>query len=644
MSWLKLGRWALIGIASASGAAACGGRGNLASGELGSGGDPNGEPFGGSVSVAGKSSSAGSVSVGGGGPIGGSPVGGSFGTAGTVAAGGSGPILCPPGFATCQGSSIAICDGSGSGYLLKDCGPGQRCVQNGDFPSCQPLVCTPGQMLCDASGTFVQVCSADGLTVKNAVNCGAQGQRCRDGLCRSLACQPNALFCDEDAVRLCNLDGSASTPLQNCGANQYCDPATFSCKLGVCAPSQPACNGSIATTCNANGSGYLPKGTDCAKQPDRQCVLGACLCPPSLADCDGLANTGCEANVSTDPDNCSGCGLVCSSNHVAERTCHDACDGTCQTGFQDCNGDKLKDGCETGTTSNAKNCGGCGIACSSNHVTPSCAGSVCNGECSANFADCNANKQADGCESDSRTDAKNCGACGVACSASHVKPVCAAGTCSGDCAAGFADCNDNKQTDGCEINTRTDAKNCGGCGLVCADGQSCSNGSCTSLLTFSGIAQNLKIASLAGWSQCYQDSYGTSSSLASIQQTCSGSQLMLACRQKGSDTLQLAAHAPRADVLFDTGPANVTHAANGVGWYFDATGSSSSWGFAPQGDEVSRNSCDTQDSSINGVGVDGQLRLCWHTDGGSIQGGWRCGRNDNLNGSFAFERLVFQAP
>jgi hypothetical protein len=81
-----------------------------------------------------------------------------------------------------------------------------------------------------------------------------------------------------------------------------------------------------------------------------------------------------------------------------------------------------------------------------------------------------------------------------------------------------------------------------------------------------------------------------------------------------------------------------------VGWYFDGTADSSSWGFAPQGDVVSRDSCDTQDSTINAAGVDGQLRLCWHTEFGIIQGGWRCGRNDNLNDSFDFERLVFQAP
>src|SRR5258708_40019473 len=114
--------------------------------------------------------------------------------------------------------------------------------------------------------------------------------------------------------------------------------------------------------------------------------------------------------------------------------------------------------------------------------------------------------------------------------------------------------------------------------------------------------------------------------------------LMMAGRLKGSNTPQVAAYAPRADVMFETFTGNIPHNANGVGWYFD---SAYSWGFAPEGDAITRNSCDTQASSLNASGLDGDKRLCWHTTGGSIQGGWRCGKNDNLNGDFTFERLLF---
>jgi hypothetical protein len=654
MSWLKLGRWLLVGIVGVNGAAACGGRGSLPTGA-----GETGDEFGGTVATAGvttggsaiagttsvggatstgATSSFGGTLVGGTGSIGGSAsIGGTLSMAGAAGMGG----VCVPGQGFCSNKVLAICNPTGTGFLVKRCVTGQICVQAGDVAACKAQICTPGQTQCDQSGGLVQVCSADGLSLVTKLDCSAQGQRCRDGVCRSLVCQPNQRFCDKTGVRLCNADGSASTAWENCGVNQYCDPMALTCKQGICAPGEPACNGTVATTCNANGSGYTGVGVDCAKQLDRQCVLGACLCAPNEADCDGIAKNGCEISVATDPDNCTGCDLVCSSNHMASRSCDNGCDGACQAGFQDCNGDKLSDGCEVDPGSDPKNCGGCDMVCSNNHANPRCAGGTCNGACSKNFQDCNGDKLSDGCESDSRSDVENCGGCAVACSTNHVKPLCSASTCGGGCEGGFADCNGNKQTDGCEINTLTDAKNCGSCGKPCPAGQSCGGGKCTSLFSFSGIAQNLPIASLAGWSQCFFEPYGqTGTSISSIQQACTGSQLLMACRAKGSDTLQLAANAPRADVLFDVGIGNVTHSANGVAWYFNGA---QSWGFAPDGDIVSRTSCDTQDSAL-GTGVDGDQRLCWHTGNSALQGGWRCGRNDSLNASFDFERLVFQAP
>jgi hypothetical protein len=51
------------------------------------------------------------------------------------------------------------------------------------------------------------------------------------------------------------------------------------------------------------------------------------------------------------------------------------------------------------------------------------------------------------------------------------------------------------------------------------------------------------------------------------------------------------------------------------------------------GDAVSRNSCDTGNTNPD-------LRMCWHTGGGNMNSGYRCG-NNFLNGSNAYERLVF---
>jgi hypothetical protein len=65
------------------------------------------------------------------------------------------------------------------------------------------------------------------------------------------------------------------------------------------------------------------------------------------------------------------------------------------------------------------------------------------------------------------------------CSHYHISPACGGGTCNGACDPGFADCNGNKQTDGCEINVASDPNNCGTCGNVCGRGMICTNGVCT---------------------------------------------------------------------------------------------------------------------------------------------------------------------
>jgi hypothetical protein len=56
---------------------------------------------------------------------------------------------------------------------------------------------------------------------------------------------------------------------------------------------------------------------------------------------------------------------------------------------------------------------------------------------------------------------------------------CNKGICAYECATGFADCN-GSSADGCETNLRTHAGNCGACGNACdvAAGQPCVEGKC----------------------------------------------------------------------------------------------------------------------------------------------------------------------
>jgi hypothetical protein len=153
---------------------------------------------------------------------------------------------------------------------------------------------------------------------------------------------------------------------------------------------------------------------------------------------------------------------------------------------------------------------------------------------------------------------------------------------------------------------------------------------------FSGVANDLPMAQLTGWSQCYADHYDNfNTSIGEILMSCSQQRLLLGCRQVGSNVLHVAANAGRDDVLFACGnQASCTHEANGAAWYFDAN---FSWGFARAGDAVQRFSCDVGNDDPSG-------RLCWHTGNDHINGGYRCGETLGLNGDPTWERVILQAP
>ena len=187
-------------------------------------------------------------------------------------------------------------------------------------------------------------------------------------------------------------------------------------------------------------------------------------------------------STAADVNNCGACGAACSTNHIARACASGSCEtGACNAGFGDCNGDKRLDGCELNLTNTVGNCGGCGVVCSSNGIpAPTCVSSTCNGACALGLADCNYNKLVDGCEVNLSTSPGNCGACGLACSSNNIPaPTCSSAFCNGACASGFADCNGNKQADGCEVNLSNDSNNCGSCGHGCSGAApTCSFGVC----------------------------------------------------------------------------------------------------------------------------------------------------------------------
>jgi hypothetical protein len=96
------------------------------------------------------------------------------------------------------------------------------------------------------------------------------------------------------------------------------------------------------------------------------------------------------------------------------------------------------------------------------------------GVCAVGLGDCDGNP-ANGCETDTRTSATNCGGCGRACVPGD---PCAAGVCvRNPCLEGYGNC-DGLAANGCETNTRFSAAHCGTCGHACGAGQRCESSAC----------------------------------------------------------------------------------------------------------------------------------------------------------------------
>jgi hypothetical protein len=319
-------------------------------------------------------------------------------------------------------------------------------------PLCFGVICPLGQS-CESDG----VCRdgtvvTDGGTV-DAGPCGPLLVACSD------ECVP---FTDDN----CGTCGTACAADERCVSNRcVCDVGLVACEdrcvdLDTSLTDCGACNTACAVT---NGT--------------PACIAGVCRvasCDAGFADCDGVASA-CETPLGTATD-CGSCGDQCAfPNRSADCQPTGCVVGPCNAGYDDCDGNAAN-GCETHINS-PDNCGACGNVCRIARGVALCLGGSCIiSSCNGGWGDCNASYD-DGCET--RLDTlSNCGSCGSACD-----PPSATGTCGSEacviasCDGGRADCN-GSPGDGCEVNTNTDASNCGGCGSVCGMNERCFGGVC----------------------------------------------------------------------------------------------------------------------------------------------------------------------
>ena len=144
------------------------------------------------------------------------------------------------------------------------------------------------------------------------------------------------------------------------------------------------------------------------------------LCNGIDDDCDGVVDNGFD--LQTDPLNCGACGIVCSAPTSTTSCIAGRCViASCTPGYVDADKDPTN-GCECMVTN-----GGIELCDGADN---DCDGVVDNGF-------------------DLQNDAKNCGACGVVCSASNADSFCQNGTCAFTCKTGHYDA-DKKASDGCE--------------------------------------------------------------------------------------------------------------------------------------------------------------------------------------------------
>jgi len=352
---------------------------------------------------------------------------------------------CAAGHARCaaQGECLSLQDDP------QNCGAcGRSCPSSAAYCAggrCTTLACNPGSADCD--GDARNRCET-GLNALDHcggcdVRCGplphARSVSCRDGTCQIGSCDAGFADCDGDPKNGCEVSLDTDDDCGGCGM---------------------AC--------------HFPQGVGQCR--DRKCALVGCT--PGRGDCNRSPADGCEHDLRT-TDSCGRCGHNCNAlPHVAAGSCSG---GTCQVercqpNFADCDG--LPDnGCEADLRL-ATSCGSCQNDCSklANVAGASCDSGRCVGlTCSTGFGDCNADRR-DGCERP-LSSVTDCGACQRRCQPAHAPAECSAGVCGhGACEPGYADCDGNAEN-GCEA--RLDSPNhCGACGNACEGGAPCKNGQC----------------------------------------------------------------------------------------------------------------------------------------------------------------------
>lgn len=143
------------------------------------------------------------------------------------------------------------------------------------------------------------------------------------------------------------------------------------CGRRKCEPTWSDCDGNPHNGCEASmlsNDNCGACGNACsAGQRCQKDVYGGiqCMCPDGQSYCSRGTSAGSCHDFDSDPDNCGGCNFTCRrfDFYTSVGVCvKGVCKLECLTGQADCNGNQ-SDGCEVNVSSDPRNCGGCGIVC-----------------------------------------------------------------------------------------------------------------------------------------------------------------------------------------------------------------------------------------------------------------------------------------
>jgi hypothetical protein len=194
--------------------------------------------------------------------------------------------------------------------------------------------------------------------------------------------QAGAEICINLSVTEVDASGSVCRSDDDCAPGEWCNNIGH-CELGCSSSVQCA-----ALAALVDGGG--PQRPYC--DPDKH----ACVECHSDGDCTGGKSCcdGSCVNTSSDPKNCSACGMACTGG---TNTC---CSGVCVNPATDVN-----------------NCNSCGKVCTLSNATAQCIASSCAVlACAPGRADCN-NSPSNGCECE--TDPAKPACCGTGCQIKH---------------------------------------------------------------------------------------------------------------------------------------------------------------------------------------------------------------------------------